>query len=82
VHLHLPDEDEGEAPWLWRPSRQRKERQITGLLPPNVRVVASNLIYIEKEGLPSGMVDRLVRNRCFSKSRILQSAIDAALDLW
>jgi superfamily II DNA or RNA helicase len=65
VHLHLPDEDEGEAPWLWRPSRQRKERQITGLLPPNVRVVASNLIYIEKEGLPSGMVDRLVRIAAF-----------------
>ena len=65
VHLHLPDEDEGEAPWLWRPSRQRNERQITGLLPPNVRVVASNLIYIEKEGLPSGMLDRLVRIAAF-----------------
>jgi len=65
VHLHLPDEDEGEAPWLWRPSRKRKERQITGPLPPNVRVVASNLIYIEKEGLPPGMVDRLVRIAAF-----------------
>src|SRR5712664_1527937 len=65
VHLHLPDEDEGEAPWLWRPSRKRKEIQITGPLPPNVRVVASNLIYIEKEGLPPGMVDRLVRIAAF-----------------
>src|SRR5467141_1102857 len=57
VHLHLPDEDEGEAPWHWRSSRQRKERQITGPLPATVRVVVSNLIYIEKEGLPPGMVD-------------------------
>jgi len=65
VHLQLPDEDEGEAPWLWRPSRKRKERQIIGPLPSNVRVVASNLIYIEKEGLPSGMVDRLVRIAAF-----------------
>ncbi len=65
VHLQLPDEDEGEAPWLWRPSRKRKERQIIGPLPPKVRVVASNLIYIEKEGLPSGMVDRLVRIAAF-----------------
>lgn len=65
VHLHLPDEDEGEAPWLWRPSRKRKERQITGPLPANVRVVVSNLIYIEKEGLPSGMVDRLIRIAAF-----------------
>ncbi len=65
VHLHLPDEDEGEAPWHWRPSRQRKERQITGPLPATVRVVVSNLIYIEKEGLPPGMVDRLIRIAAF-----------------
>ncbi len=65
VHLHLPDEDEGEAPWLWRPSRKRKERQINGPLPPNVRVVVGNLIFIEKEGLPSGMVDRLIRIAAF-----------------
>jgi len=89
VHLHLPDEDEGEAPWLWRPSRQRKERQITGLLPPNVRIVVSNLIYIEKEGLPSGMVDRLVRiaafqnpnftnlNRCGSRPTVSRGSYPA-----
>ena len=65
VHLHLPDEDEGEAPWLWRPSRKRKERQITGPLPANVRAVASNLIYIEKGGLPPAMVDRLIRIAAF-----------------
>lgn len=43
VHVHLPDEDEGEAPWLWRPSRKRKEREITGPLPPKVRIAVSNL---------------------------------------
>ncbi len=65
VHLHLPDEDEGEAPWLWRPSRKRKESQIAGPLPANVRAVASNLIYIEKGGLPPAMVDRLIRIAAF-----------------
>jgi superfamily II DNA or RNA helicase len=75
VHLHLPDEDEGEVPWLWRPSRQRKERQITGLLPPNVRVVASNLIYIEKEGLPSGMLDRLVRIAAFQNPEFYKAQL-------
>jgi len=65
VHLHLPDENEGEAPWHRRPSRQRKERQITGPLPATVRVVVSNLIYIEKEGLPPGMLDRLIRIAAF-----------------
>ncbi len=65
VHLHLPDEDEGETPWRWRPSRQRKETKITGPLPASVRVVVSNFIYIEKEGLPPGMVDRLIRIAAF-----------------
>ena len=73
VHLHLPDEYEGEAPWLWRPSRRRKERQITGLLPPNVRIVVSNLVYIEREGLPSGMVDRLVRIAAFQNPEFYKS---------
>jgi len=73
VHLHLPDEDEGEAPWLWRPSRRRKEKQITGLLPSNVRVVVSNLIYIEKKGLPSEMVDRLVRIAAFQNPEFYKS---------
>jgi len=73
VHLHLPDEDEGEAPWLWRPSRKRKERQITGPLPPSVRVVVSNFIYIEKEGLPSGMVDRLIRIAAFQNPEVYKA---------
>jgi superfamily II DNA or RNA helicase len=65
VHLHLPDENDSEAPWLRRPSRKQKERQVTGPLPPNVRVVLSNLLYIEKEGLPSAIVDRLIRIAAF-----------------
>jgi len=46
------------------PGRERKGT-ITGLLPPNVRVVVSNLVYIEREGLPSAMVDRLIRIAAF-----------------
>jgi superfamily II DNA or RNA helicase len=65
VHLPLPDDQDGEAPWLWRPSRKKKETIITGPFPSSVRVVLSNLLYIEKQQLPSAMLDRLLRIAAF-----------------
>jgi superfamily II DNA or RNA helicase len=65
VHLALPDEQEGETPWLWRPSRNKKDSIITEPFPPSVRVVLSNLLYIEKQPLPSAMLDRLLRIAAF-----------------
>jgi superfamily II DNA or RNA helicase len=65
VHLPLPDDQDGEAPWLWRPSRKKKESTITEPLPSSVRVVLSNLLYIEKQQLPSAMLDRLMRVAAF-----------------
>jgi len=65
VHLRLPEGDDGEPPWLWHPSRKRKEFKITDPLPPSVRLIASNLVYIEKKGLPSSMQDRLIRIAAF-----------------
>src|SRR6266446_8172611 len=65
VRLTLPDETSFEAPWLWRPSRSRKEARITDPLPSTVRVVVSNLVYVEKKELPSGMLDRLIRIAAF-----------------
>jgi superfamily II DNA or RNA helicase len=65
VHLSLPEGDDGEPPWLWSPSRSRKEKRITDLLPPTVRLITSNLVYVEKKGLPSSMQDRLIRIAAF-----------------
>jgi superfamily II DNA or RNA helicase len=65
VHLSLPEGDDGESPWLWSPSRSRKEKRITEPLPPTVRLITSNLVYIEKKGLPSSMQDRLIRIAAF-----------------
>ena len=65
VHLSLPEGDDGEPPWLWHPSRKRKDAKITDLLPPTVRLITSNLVYIEKRGLPSSMHDRLIRIAAF-----------------
>ena len=65
VHLSLPEEEDGELPWLWHPSRKRKEVKTTDLLPPSVHVITSNLVYIKKKGLPSSMQDRLIRIAAF-----------------
>jgi len=65
VRLNLPEEHNPEAPWLWRPSRAKKEEKITDPLPNSVRVIKSNLIYVEKKDLPSSMQDRLIRISAF-----------------
>jgi superfamily II DNA or RNA helicase len=65
VHHSFPEEGRDEVPWLWSPSRKRKDRRITGPLPSTVRVVVGNLVYIEKKDLPSAMLDRLTRIAAF-----------------
>lgn len=65
VRLSLPEEQSTEAPWLWNPSRSKREENITDPLPDTVRVIKSNLIYIEKKDLPSSMQDRLLRISAF-----------------
>jgi superfamily II DNA or RNA helicase len=65
VHLSLPDEENGEAPWLWRPTRRVKNVQVAGPMPSKVRVVVGNRVYIEKRDLPSAMLDRLNRVAAF-----------------
>jgi len=65
VHLSLPEGDDGESPWLWSPSRSKKAKSITDPLPPTVRLITSNLVYVEKKGLPSSMQDRLIRVAAF-----------------
>ena len=52
VRLTIPDETGFEAPWLWRPTRSRKVGRITDPLPSTVRVVISNLVYVERRDCP------------------------------
>jgi superfamily II DNA or RNA helicase len=65
VRMSLPEEHNAEAPWLWHPSRKMSETKITDRLPETVRLIRSNLVYIEKKALPSSMQDRLVRIAAF-----------------
>jgi superfamily II DNA or RNA helicase len=65
VRISLADEGVEEDPWTLPPSKKRKEKAIQGPFPQTVRVVQGNLIYIEKNGLPPAMLNRLIRLAAF-----------------
>ena len=65
VRRSVTDDDSSEDPWTLPPSRKKKDQPIPGPLPPSVKIVRSNLIYVEKEGLPSAMLNRLNRLAAF-----------------
>jgi superfamily II DNA or RNA helicase len=65
VRRSVTDHEQAEDPWTLPPSRKRKDEAVTGPLPAKVRVIRSNLIYVEKEGLPSAMLNRLHRLAAF-----------------
>ncbi|MEI8132207.1 MAG: DEAD/DEAH box helicase family protein, partial [Leptolinea sp.] len=64
VRAVILDETENE-PWKLTPSRKYKEPPITGSLPDQLNLVISNQIYIEKEGLPAPLRNRIIRLAAF-----------------
>lgn len=73
IRLSLTDENE-EDPWTLPPSakgpafpgkKSSVRNHIAGPLPERVRVVHSNLLYIEKEGLSPALTNRLIRRAAF-----------------
>ena len=65
VRRSVTDDEQTEDPWTLPPSRKKKDEVIAGPLPAKVRVVRGNLIFVEKEGLPSAMLNRLHRLAAF-----------------
>ncbi len=64
VRAVVLDETENE-PWKLTPSRKYKEPLITCPLPDQLSLIISNQIYIEKEGLPAPLRNRIVRLAAF-----------------
>lgn len=64
IRLPLIEREDGE-PWRALPSRRKKDLEISGPLPERVRIVLGDLIYIEKEDLPSVLRSRLIRLAAF-----------------
>ena len=65
VGLRLPLDDDDEEPWTTPPSRRRPLPAIAGVLPERIAAVLADQIYIPREGLPPGLVNRLVRLAAF-----------------
>lgn len=65
VRISLTDDEDSQDPWTLPPSRKRLDRPIEERLPKCVQIVHANLLYIEKKGLPSKMLNRLLRLAAF-----------------
>ena len=65
IGLRLPLDEEDEEPWTAPPSRRRSFPAITGPLPGRIGAVLGDQLYVEREGLPPGLVNRLVRLAAF-----------------
>ena len=64
VRISIVD-DAPQDPWALPPSQKNVERPIPGPFPPAVQIVRANLLYIEKNGLPPAMLNRLLRLAAF-----------------
>jgi superfamily II DNA or RNA helicase len=62
--VELLDEDDA-APWVRSPSRTRKKAIITEHLPPKVRAVLAQKLFVEKTGLPSPLLNHIKRLAAF-----------------
>ncbi len=65
VRRSVTDDEQAEDPWTLPPSRKKQDEVISGPLPAKVRVVRGNLVFVETEGLPSAMLNRLHRLAAF-----------------
>jgi superfamily II DNA or RNA helicase len=65
VGVRLPVDDDDEEPWMAPPSRRRTTLPVIGALPESVEVVLGNQVYIDREGLPPAIVNRLIRLAAF-----------------
>ncbi len=68
VRMSITEDDE-EDPWTLTPSAKRKsldaEKPMDGPLPETVKVIRGNMVYVEKNGLPDAMLNRLQRLAAF-----------------
>ena len=64
VRIPMTEEADTE-PWTAPPSRRPAEPAIAGLLPKQLELTLGDQIYIEKDGLPPGLRNRLLRISAF-----------------
>ncbi|MDD5038910.1 MAG: DEAD/DEAH box helicase family protein [Dehalococcoidales bacterium] len=65
IGVRASSSDEEERPWAMPPSRRLWESLPSGPFPDKVRIVMSNLLYVEKQELPSPLLNRIKRLAAF-----------------
>jgi superfamily II DNA or RNA helicase/very-short-patch-repair endonuclease len=65
VRAVTTDDEGDDAPWTAPPSRRPKEVAIAGIVPKSIELVLADQIYVDKEVLPPGLLNRLVRLAAF-----------------
>jgi len=73
VRRSLELESENESPWELRPSETFCIEPITGHLPERMKVIRANLLFIEKVGLPSSLINRVIRLAAFHNPEFYKS---------
>lgn len=72
--VRMPAEDDNaDQPWLAPPSRRATPEPITDPLPPSVRVVTADGIYIDRSELPPSVVARLIRLAAFQNPEFFRA---------
>lgn len=67
------DDEMSDRPWMIPPSGRRKAPAIRGKLPAEVKIVRSNLLYVEKENLPPGLINQVIRLAAFQNPEFYQA---------
>ena len=65
IGVRTSQSDEDDRPWTLPPSRRLWEALPAGPFPSRIKIVMGNLIYIEKQNLPSPLLNRIKRLAAF-----------------
>ncbi len=63
--VRLAVTDDEDAPWATPPSRPAREPRLAGPLPERLELVLGNQLYVAKEQLCSGLLNRMIRLAAF-----------------
>ena len=75
VRISAMDDADSPDPWTLPPSRKRPDRPIDGPFPREVHVVRANQVFIEKQGLPAAMLNRLLRIAAFQNPEFYKAQV-------
>ena len=73
VRMSQTSDEAEDDPWTLPPSGKKIEKPIKGSLPKTIKAVYADLLYIKKEGLPSELLNRLVRLAAFQNPDFYKS---------